>query len=91
MRRLLILPLLAAACAQPPAAPPAGGTCNAAPAQSFVGRTHDEALAEEVRRRTGSRTVRVLRPGQVVTMEYSEQRVNIELDAANRVIAVRCG
>jgi uncharacterized lipoprotein YajG len=95
---LLAAALLAAGCAQqqpsrpdlnPP--PSAGGACDAAPAQFAVGQAQTAPLVEEVRQRSGSYIARVLRPGQVVTMEFNAQRVNVVVDADNRVTAVRCG
>lgn len=100
MKHLTLLAgaLLATGCAQqppayqPPAAPPATvGECNAGPAQFAVGRDQNAPLVEEVRQRSGSREARVLRPNQVVTMEFNSQRVNVIVDAANKVAAVRCG
>lgn len=93
------LPLLLAACAtlpeQPadarPAAPRAPAMCNAAPAQFAVGRPYDAALAETVRQRSGAAVARVLRPGQMVTMEFSAERVSIDVDAKGMVHRVRCG
>ena len=89
--------LLAAACAQPPAqapAPPppqAGRACDAAPAQFAVGHPQTAPLVEEVRQRSGSYIARVLRPNQAVTLEFSAERVNVVVDAENKVTAVRCG
>jgi hypothetical protein len=91
------LMLLTAACisvdndgvAAPP--PPGEDRCNAARAQRLVGRQASAALAEEARRRTGAETVRWLRPGQIVTMEYRFGRLNIKLDSANRVEGFSCG
>ena len=100
MKRLLALAcaLLAASCAQPPAAPPgapppppAGSACNAAPAQFALGRVQTAPLVEEVRQRSGAYMARVLRPNQAVTMEFNAQRVNVVVDAENKVTAVRCG
>lgn len=95
MRRLflpssLLAVLLASACAQQQATP-APGTCQAQPAQFAIGYTFTDAVVEEVRRRSGARLARVLRPGMVTTMEFNAERVNIEVDAANRVVKVRCG
>ncbi|HEY0822779.1 MAG TPA: I78 family peptidase inhibitor, partial [Ramlibacter sp.] len=75
-RQFLLSSLFAAAllagCVQPPQSGPLPGTppgaCNAQAAQFAVGYTSTEALAEEVRRRSGAKFVRVLRPGQVTTM-----------------------
>ena len=103
---LLCAPLLAlTACATPtaPASPPSpapapampppalGGECNAANAQFAVGRSVDAALQDDARQRSGARTVRVIRPGDAVTMDYSTQRLNLELDAAGKVARARCG
>ncbi len=99
MHRFLLSSLFAAAllagCVQPPQssaqASTPDGTCNAQPAQFALGYTSTEALADEVRRRSGAKAVRVLRPGQVTTMEFSAERVNLVLDEGSRVTAVRCG
>lgn len=98
MKRALLpgLALLLAACAQQPPqpaapAPPARTACDAAPAQFAVGRVQTAPLVEEVRQRSGAHVARVLRPNQVVTMEFDAERVNVVVDAENKVTAVRCG
>lgn len=93
--------LLAAGCAtpEPPASkgplPPkviaGGGECRIAPAQFAVGRTADAALQVEAGKKSGAAIVRVLRPRQPITMEFSAQRLNLEVDANNRVVSARCG
>ena len=93
----LLASALLSACAaqQPPAGPPPApgpaGTCNAASAQFAVGQLYGEALAEEVRRRSGATALRSIRPGQVVTLEYNSERINLHLDAGGRVTRVACG
>lgn len=95
-RHLALLSLAAAAllagCVQPPqsAAAPAG-PCDAQAARFAIGYTSTAALAEEVRRRSGADTVRVLRPGDITTMEFNAERVNLVLGEDSRVSAVRCG
>ena len=77
---------------QPPQEQPAeGGRCDAAKAQSYVGEPESAAIAEQARQKSGARTVRWLRPGQIVTMEYRDDRLNLELDAQGKIIAIRCG
>ena len=39
----------------------------------------------------GAKTVRVLEPDQMVTMEFDGERLNIEVDATKKIVAVRCG
>lgn len=87
---------LLAGCASPgpatgPTGAPLGGTCDAAPAQSFVGQNNTAKVVEAARVRSGALMVRVLRPGQMVTKEFDAQRLNLEVNATGRIIAVRCG
>lgn len=84
------------AVAGPPASRPpvnlvGAGSCDAKAAQSLVGRTADAAVAEQARAAAGARAVRVLRPGQMVTMEYRADRLNIDVDAQGVITGIRCG
>lgn len=67
------------------------GHCDAGAAQGLVGQPASSALGAEALARTGARTIRWIQPGQAVTMDYRTDRLNIELDANNRVTAIRCG
>ena len=67
------------------------GDCDAAKAQYAVGRPFSDALLDEARTRAGARTARMLRPGQAITMEFSSQRLNLELDNDGKVARARCG
>lgn len=67
------------------------GACRAEPAQYAIGRMVDGALESDVRASSGARIVRVLRPGQMVTMEFSAERLNLTVDAAGKVTRVNCG
>lgn len=71
--------------------PPPGTVCNAQGAQFAVGKTAGASVIEEARQRSGSYMARVLRPNQVVTMEFNAQRLNLEVDAAGVIKKVRCG
>jgi hypothetical protein len=70
---------------------PVSSRCNAAPAQFTMGRNVDAALENEARTRAGAKTVRTLRPNQVVTMEFNAERLNLTVDDAGRVTRVSCG
>lgn len=70
---------------------PVGGLCDAQPARSFVGQSSTAQVVEAARVKSGANMARVLRPGQMITKEYSTQRLNLEVDAADRIVAVRCG
>lgn len=69
----------------------AEAACRAEAGQTFVGRPFTEELSNEARTATAARTVRVVRPGQAVTMDFRQDRLNIELDERDAVRAIRCG
>lgn len=77
----------------PKAAPAARALerCNSQDAQWAVGKTNTEQHVNEARRRAGAYMVRVLRPGQITTREFNEERLNLEVDATGRILAARCG
>lgn len=85
----------AEAAAQPTAtnAPPpvSEGACDDVQAQWLVGKTATEADLEQARKDAKAETVRQLKPGQPVTMEFNAARLNAELDEKGAVTAVRCG
>jgi hypothetical protein len=90
----LALALALGACIPAPpqsAPPPPSGQCDAAPAAGLVGREATAELVAEARRLSGARQARVIRPGQMVTMEYSADRLNLYLDDRNRVERLACG
>ena len=70
---------------------PQGGTCSAGPAQSVVGQQATASVMEQARLRSGALMARILRPGQAVTKEFDAERLNLEVDAQGRIVAVRCG
>ena len=74
-----------------PTGAPLGGTCNAQPAQSAIGKSSTAKVVEAARVSAGALMVRILRPGQMITKEFDAERLNLEVDAAGRIVAVRCG
>ena len=85
---------------QAPATPPApqwqttgprGGACNGAPAQSAIGQQSTGAGIEKARVASGAAMARVLRPNQPTPLEFNHERLNVVVDAAGRITAVRCG
>ena len=87
----------AAETAATPAPAPVAGVeppvpaCDASQAEALVGQPVSDALAEQAREDAGAERVRVLTPGQMVTMDFDEERLNIEVDAAGTITALRCG
>ena len=96
LRPLLLLPAVfaLAACASQPAVDEtvaSGGTCNAEPAQSYVGKPASDANVQAAFKASGAKTLRALKPGQAVTMDYREDRVNVLQDAAGIIERISCG
>lgn len=66
-------------------------TCDASALQSQIGQKATAAVLEELRSRSGSTNARILRPGQLVTMEYNDTRLNLIVDDQDVMTAIRCG
>ncbi|MFN3973277.1 MAG: I78 family peptidase inhibitor [Gemmobacter sp.] len=91
MRLFLIAPalMLAAACTVEPIPepmPPASPSCGAEGLQGLVGQRASVLQGMAF----GSET-RIIRPGMAVTMDYRENRLNIEIDTRERIVRVYCG
>jgi hypothetical protein len=86
--RVAALALALAACVSAPQGPV---SCNAAAAQGLVGRQQTDALGAEALRLSGAHRLRWIRPGFVVTMDYSADRLNLYLDPTGRIERLACG
>lgn len=83
---------LAACAPMPPVdAPATEVSCSIDGLGDAVGKPYSAQSAELLKSRSGSKTMRVIRPGMAVTMDYRVDRLNIELDARNIVTRVNCG
>ena len=94
MRQIVALALLATAagCTSASGEPGfSGRTCDAGPAQSLVGQPASSEIAATAQKLTGAGAVRWLQPGEIITMEYRSDRLNLVLDGQNRIEAIRCG
>lgn len=84
-----------AACAQMPPVnetPVMGaGQCDASKLGDLIGKTATSAVVADAQKRSMSRTVRVIKPGMAVTMDYRTDRLNIDVTDRNVVTATRCG
>jgi len=89
MRKLLWLsPLLLAACATAPAPAAIGETgavCSNNNLGRFAGQPGTKEVGAAILRASGARTVRWVRPGMMVTMEYREDRVTVWLKASPNI------
>jgi hypothetical protein len=98
MRQLITLALLPlAACTiatsnatadNPPVLP---GTCRNEALAQFIGQPASQDLGDRMLRASGARTLRWVPKGGMVTMEFSPERLTIQLDGSNRVERASCG
>ncbi len=75
--------------AMPPSSDPAPAeddACGASGLQDLVGQEVGVVAAM-----TFPAPMRIIRPGEAVTMEFNPARLNFELDGANRIARVYCG
>ena len=74
--------------AAPPVAPPAEmpDTCGAALRAGYVGQPITALVMD---RQAGG--VRIIRPGDAVTEDYSPARLNVDLDASDTITRLWCG
>lgn len=67
-------------------------TCNAENAKAeSIGHAATEATIERARIAAGAESVRVIKPGMMVTMDFVESRLNVDVDEAGVIVNLRCG
>ncbi|ARP87026.1 I78 family peptidase inhibitor [Bordetella genomosp. 9] len=73
--------------------PFAGGRqmCDAQPVQNLIGTRLTGSVENEIKQKSSSRKTRILKPGEVMTMEYDPERINLILDQQGALTALRCG
>ena len=65
--------------------------CDATRAGTLIGSPATASLGTQVLKLTGARALRWIQPGTMVTMDYRADRLNIRLDANNRITKIDCG
>ena len=70
---------------------PQSGTCDSRKLSWTVGLVADDGLIERARVEAGANTVRVLRPGMMITNEVNPARLNLRIDNARKVLTYSCG
>lgn len=87
---LIAAALLMAACVPqtlPPVEPlPPETTCGAADLQNLIGQP-----ATVLQTMRFGQQVRIIRPGRPVTADYSDTRLNIDINANEKISRVYCG
>lgn len=56
----------------------------------FLGKLPSRAVIEEAREASRSASVRVIRPGDIITQDRRWDRLNLTLDAAGKIVGARC-
>jgi len=68
-----------------------GGRCEAGRADFTIGKQATPALLEQARKASGSQLARILKPHDVITLEYRSERLNLNVDDHGVVTRVNCG
>jgi hypothetical protein len=65
--------------------------CDASKARQLVGSMADTRTVARAIKLSGSYNVRIVRPGDPISMDYQTDRITIELDDNNKVVRLSCG
>ena len=65
--------------------------CDTTCADTLIGSPATASLGTQVLKLTGARALRWIQPGTMVTMDFRADRLNIRLDANNRITKIDCG
>ena len=66
--------------------------CDPAKADRYLGETLLPALRETLKEVTGAKDLRAYETGSIVSMDYREERLNVELDPnTRRIVKLSCG
>lgn len=74
-----------------PAPPEMSPNCGAGLLGGYIGHQASSDVIEALRDWRAEHKVRVIRPGQAVTMDYLPDRLNIEVDDTNTIRKFTCG
>ncbi|WP_404295745.1 I78 family peptidase inhibitor [Halomonas sp.] len=77
--------------APPPPLVVSRGECGAAQVQDRVGREFSLVLGEAIRAESGAAAMRVIRPGEAVTLDYRPDSLNVRLDEGDVISEIGCG
>lgn len=95
---LIVTAVTLAGCSSPAPSPQApiaqaeqGGRCDSSAAAFAVGQKATPELVEQARAKAGARNVRLLKPTDMVTLEYRSDRLNLNADDNAVITRVNCG
>lgn len=64
--------------------------CGARQLGAYIGQPASEEVLARIRQWRGDNPIRVLKPGSVMTMDFRPGRLNIFLDANDRITEFKC-
>ncbi|MGY1446861.1 I78 family peptidase inhibitor [Pseudomonas chlororaphis] len=65
--------------------------CEAKAAEFAIGKKASPELLEQARTRAGAQNARILKPNDMITLEYRSDRLNLNTDNNLVVTRVNCG
>ena len=65
--------------------------CEGAHLEALIGRRRNAATESLALHLSGAGIVRWIRPGQMVTMDYRPDRLDLSLDRNGRIVRATCG
>lgn len=75
-----------------PAAVTSSDACGAGKLAPWIGQRASDAVRADVARATGAATIRWISPGDMVTEDFSAERLNVSLEAGTgAILSARCG
>ncbi len=69
----------------------AGYACAAENLRPFVGRSANEETGANALKQSGAKTLRWIAPRSAITMDFRQDRLNIEYDDAMTITHIYCG
>lgn len=67
------------------------GSCRSERLAQFIGQPAGQALGGRMLAASGAKIIRWVPKGGVITMDFSPNRLTVQLDGSNRVESANCG
>ncbi len=84
--------LFLSGCATPlPQPMPDRDSCGAYRVQHFLRKPLTPGTERAIRNQSGAGDIRVLKPNSPMTMDYRQDRLNINISHKNRIVRMSCG
>lgn len=75
----------------PPPEPPTEDACGAGKLGQYLNALPTPDVMAAIAAVSGEKNIRTIRPGDAVTMDYRQDRLNVELGEDGRIKRLRCG